>query len=178
MVRFALAGLAMLAFAGAVAAEEDNGPALVDLFARTCAHRPALPSEIERVASKLGFVSEGGAISAEMERGPRIDILYLAKLMKRGEKFGLTAYFDGPADGPSVTCALTAVGVSAEALPGLIEKSLNAHDRTEKAAGDNNRLRASWRASAAGNGDPLEMSAGRDSPRRASIQIIYRGRKR
>src|SRR5262245_15208586 len=87
MVRFALAGFAMLAVTGAVAAEEDNGPLLVDLFARTCALRPALPSELERIASKLGFVSEGGAITADMERGPRIDILYSAKLMKRGDKF-------------------------------------------------------------------------------------------
>ena len=178
MVRFVFAGLAMVALAGAIAAEEDNGSALVDLFARTCALRPALPSEMSRIASGLGFVSEGGAISAEMEAGPRIDILYSARLTKRGEKVGLTAYFDGPADGPTVTCALTAVGVSADALPGLIETSLNARDRTEKAAVDDNRRLASWRVGAAGDGDTLEMSARRESPRRASIQIVYRSRKR
>src|SRR5215469_6349972 len=122
MVRVAFAGLAMLALAGAaaVAAQEDNGPALVDLFARTCARRLALPSEIERLASGLGFVSEGGRISADMERGPRIDILYTARLTKQGANVGLTAYFDGPPDGLSVTCALTAVDVSADALAGLI----------------------------------------------------------
>jgi hypothetical protein len=178
MLRFALSGLAMLVLAGAVTAEEDNGPVLVDLFARTCAQRPTLPSEMERIASGLDFASEGGPISAEMETGPRIDILYSAKLMKRGEKVGLTAYFEGPIDGPTVICALTAVGVSAEALPGLIEKSLNAHDRSEKPPADDIRVRASWRAGTAGDGGTLEMSARRDSPRRASIQIVYRGRKR
>jgi hypothetical protein len=167
----------MLALVGAAAAEEDNGPALVDLFAKTCALRPALPSEIERTALGVGFVSEGSAISANMESGPRIDILYSAKLTKQGEKVGLTAYFDGPAGGPTVTCTLTATGVSTEALPGLIEKSLNARDRTEKPAADNNRLLTSWRVGAAGDGDMLEMSARRDPPRRASIRFVYRGGK-
>jgi hypothetical protein len=113
-----------------------------------------------------------------MERGPRIDILYSAKLTKRGAKFGLTSYFEGPADGPTVTCTVSAVGVSAEALPTLIESSLKARDRTEKpGTGDDRRL-ASWRASAAGDDDTLDMSARRDSPQRASIQITYRGHKR
>ena len=177
MVRIAFAGLAMLALAGAAAAEEDNGPALVDLFARTCARRPALPSEIERLASGLGFVSEGGPISADMERGPRIDILYMARLTKQGANVGLTAYFDGPPDGLSVTCALTAVDVSADALAGLIEGSLDAHDRTEEADADHRRRQASWRVGATGGGDTLHMSAWRDSPRRASIRMVYNSRK-
>ena len=168
----------MLAVTGAVAAEEDNGPLLVDLFARTCALRPALPSELERIASKLGFVSEGGAITADMERGPRIDILYSAKLMKRGDKFDLTSYFEGPADSPTVTCTVTAVGVSVDALPGLIEASLKARDRTERPGTGDNLRRASWRVSAAGGDDTLDMSARRDSPQRASIQLAYRARKR
>ncbi|MEH2513028.1 hypothetical protein V1291_004382 [Nitrobacteraceae bacterium AZCC 1564] len=177
MVRFALAGFAMLALAGAAAAEEDNGPALVDLFAKTCALRPALPSEIERIASGVGFVSEGSAISAAMESRPQIDILYSARLTKRGEKVSLTAYFAGPVDAPTVSCGLNTIGVSAEALPGLIETSLNAHDRTEKTPADNKRLRASWRVGAAEGGDTLEVSAWRDSPRRASISFMYRSRK-
>lgn len=168
----------MLPLAGAVAAEEDNGRRLVDLFAQTCARRPALPSEIERVATELGFVSAGGAISAAMEAGPKIDIVYMARLTRRGENVGLTAYFAGPAEGPTVSCALTAVGVSAEALPSLIETSLDVHDRTEMAATDRNRLQASWRFGAAGSDDTLDMSAWREAPRRASIHIAYRGRKR
>ncbi|MFB9265106.1 hypothetical protein ACFFWD_18440 [Bradyrhizobium erythrophlei] len=178
MVRFAIAGLAMLALAGAVAAEEDQGPALVDLFARTCALRPALPSEIERTATGLGFVKDGGPISADMEAGPQIDILYMARLTKRGENVGMTAYFSGPVDGPTVICSLTTIGVSAEALPGLIERTLNAHDQTEKAANDGNRLVANWRVGAAGSDDTLEISAWRTPPRRTSISITYRGRKR
>ncbi len=175
MVRFAFAGLAVLALAGACAAEDDNGPALVDLFARTCALRPALPSELERSATALGFVSEGPAISPEMERGPRIDIVYSARLTKRGEKVSLLAYFSS-ADGPIVICSVSTVGVSAEALPGLIERSLNAHDRTEEPTADHNHLRVSWRAGAAG-GSALDMSASRVSPQRASISIKYQGGK-
>jgi hypothetical protein len=177
MVRFAFAGFAMLALANAVAAEEDHSPALVDLFAKTCAIRPALPSELERTATGLGFVGEG-AISAEMEAGPRIDIVYMARLTKRGENVSLSAYFEGPVEGPTVSCSLTTIGVSAEALPGLIEKSMNAYDRTEKVANDGNRLLASWRIGAAGSDDTLDMSAWRTSPRRASISITYRSRKR
>ncbi len=174
MVRIAFAGLAMLALAGCAAAEEDSGPTLVDLFARTCAQRPALPSELDRIATKVGFVNDHGAIPADMERGPRIDILYFANLTKRGEKFAMDAYFFGPADGPTVSCGLVAVGVSAEALPGLIETSLNAHDRTDKASTDDNLREASWRVGVAGGGDSIEMLARRDS-RRASIVIKYRG---
>jgi len=178
MIRFAFVGLAMLALTGVVAAEDDNGRALVDLFVRTCALRPALPSEMEHIASEAGFVRDGNPISAEMEAGPRIDILYSAGLTKRGEKVaGLTAYFDGPADGPTVTCTVTAVSVSAEALAGLIEKSLDAHDRTEKAPDDNRRM-ASWRLGAAEGGGTLDMLARRDPPQRAAITIEYRGRKR
>ena len=170
-------GLAMLALVSAAAAEEDHGPVLVDLFARTCALRPALPSELESTATGLGFVGDG-RISAEMEGGPNIDIVYSARLEKWGENVGISAYFSGPIDGPTVICSLTSRGVSADALPDLIEKALNAHDRTEKAANDGNRLLASWRTGAAGDGDTLEMSSWRTSPRLTSIKIEYRGRKR
>jgi hypothetical protein len=173
MVRWAIAGVAILLLASAVAAEEDNGPALVDLFARTCAKRPALPSDMARIAAKLGFVSDGGAISPDMERGARIDILYSARLTKPGGKIGLTAYFEGPADGPTVTCAVSGTGVLAEALPDLIEKSLSAQHRAEKAAADDRRL-VSWRLGPMDGGDTLEMSAHREPPRRGSIQLTYR----
>ena len=176
MVRFAWAGLALLTLAGVAAADEDNGPALVDLFARTCARRPALPSEMERMASGLGFVSDSGAISADMERGPKIDILYMARLTRPSAKFGLTAYFTGPADGPTVNCALTATGVSPDALPALVEKTLKVQDRTGKAAPDDKRLVVSWRLGAA-DGNKVEIWAHQDLPRRASIQVEYRGRK-
>jgi hypothetical protein len=178
MVRFAFAGLAMLVLlGGAVAAEEDNGPALVDLFAKTCALRPALPSEMERIALGVGLVSVD-PITADMESGPRIDILYTARLIKRGEKVGsLTAYFEGPADSPTVSCGISAVGVSAEALPALVEKSLNAHHRAEKTPADEKRLQASWRIGAK-EGDMLDVSAWRTSPQRASISFNYRGAKK
>jgi hypothetical protein len=173
MVRLALAGLAVFSLAGAVAAEQDNGPALVDLFARTCAKRPALPSEMARIAAKLGFVSDGGAISADMERGVRIDILYSARLPKPDGKIGLTAYFEGPADGPTVTCAVSGTGVLAETLPHLIETSLSARQRAEKEPAGTRRL-VSWRLGAADGSDALEMSAHREPPRRGSIQLTYR----
>ncbi|MBR0831436.1 hypothetical protein JQ596_38620 [Bradyrhizobium manausense] len=178
MIRFAVAGLAMLACAGAVAAEEDNSALLVDLFAKICAPKPALPSQVERVATSLGFVSDGGPITAEMERGPKIDILYMAKLIRRGERIGsMSAYFAGPDDGPSVTCTVTATGVSADALPGLIEKSLKARERADKPSNDENHRLASWRVGT-GSGDTLDMSVWRTSPRRASISIGYVGYKR
>ncbi len=177
MVRWGLAALVVLALAGAAAAEEDHGPVLVDLFARICARRPALPSEIERLATGLGFVSDGGPISAAMESGPQIDILYMARLTQRGENVSLTAYFAGPADGPTVICTVSAVGVSAEVLPDLIEKSLRARDRTDKASTNDNQRQASWRLGAAGEGGALEMSAWRAPPRRAAINIEYRGKR-
>lgn len=165
----------MLALAGAAAAEDDNTALLVDLFAKTCALKPALPSQIERTATGIGFVSDS-PITSEMERGPRIDILYMAKLIRRGEKLGsMTAYFAGPDDGPSVTCTVTATGVSADALPGLIETSLKARERTAKPSNDDNHRLASWRA---GSGDIIDMSAWRTPPRRASISITYVATKR
>ncbi|MBW7972649.1 hypothetical protein [Bradyrhizobium sp. BR 10289] len=176
MVRFALAGLALLALGGAAGAEEDNSALLVDLFAKICAPKPARPSQVERIAGGLGFVSDGGPITAEMERGPKIDILYMAKLMRRGERLGsMTAYFAGPDDGPSVTCTVSAVGVSADALPGLIETSLKAGERTDKPSKDDNLRLASWRT---GAGDTLDMSVWRTSPQRASITINYYADKR
>lgn len=178
VVRLVFAVLALLVLTRVAPAEEDNGPALVDLFVKTCALRPLLPSEMERIASGLGFASDGSPISADMETGSRIDILYMAELKKRGEKIAsLTAYFDGPAGGPTVICSVTATGVSADSLPGLIEKSLNARDRIEKAP-DNDRRMANWRMGAPGDDEKLEMSARRNSPRRASITIEYRGHKR
>jgi hypothetical protein len=175
MFRFSIAGVAMLVLTNAVAAEEDNGPALVDLFVKTCGRRSHLPSEIERGASRLGFVSANEAISPDMERGPGIDILYSARLTQRNMDVGMTAYFAGPIDGPTVVCTLNTVGVSADALPALIEKSLNARDRTARSTGNDNRLAANWRV---GDGETLEMSVWRTPPQRASISMTYRGQKR
>lgn len=178
VVRFALAGFALLALASAAGAEEDNSAFLVDLFAKICAPKPARPSQIERIAADLGFVSDSGPITAEMERGPKIDILYSAKLTRRGERLGsMTVYFVGPDDGPSVTCTVSAVGVSADALPGLIETSLKARERTDKPSNDDNHRLASWRVGS-GSGDTLEMSVWRTSPHRASISSNYYAYKR
>ncbi|MBR0757643.1 hypothetical protein JQ604_36160 [Bradyrhizobium jicamae] len=178
MARLAFAGLAALAFAGAAVAEEDHGPVLVDLFAKTCALRPALPSELDRLASGLGFVNTAGPIKPDMERGPNIEIVYFAKLVQRGETVSINAYFTGPLDGPTVNCALNTVGVSPEALPGLVEKSLKVHQRTEKPADDNGRIVANWRFGATDDGDTLETWTRRDPPRSAAINLAYRGRKR
>lgn len=176
--RFALAGLALLALAGAAGAEEDNSALLVDLFAKICAPKPARPSQVERIAAGLGFISDGPPITAELERGANIDILYAAKLIRRGERIGsMTAYFTGPDDGPRVSCTVLAVGVSADELPGLIEKSLKARERTDKPSNDDNHRLASWRVGS-GSGDALEMSVWRTSPHRASININYDATKR
>lgn len=178
VVRFALAGFALLALASAAGAEEDNSALLVDLFAKICAPKPARPSQVERIAGGLGFVSDGGPITAEMERGPKIDILYSAKLIRRGERLGsMTVYFAGPDDGPSVTCTVSTVGVSADTLPGLIETSLKARERIDKPSNDDNHHRASWHVGA-GSGEALEMSVWRTSPHRASISINYFATKR
>jgi hypothetical protein len=178
VVRFVLAGFALLALAGAAGAEDDNSTLLVDLFAKICAPKPARPSQVERIAASLGFVSDGGPITAEMERGAKIDLLYSAKLIRRGERLGsMTAYFSGPDDGPSVTCTVSAVGVSADALPELIETSLKARERTDKPSSDDNHRLASWRV-CAGSGDALDMSVWRTSPHRASITINYYAYKR
>jgi hypothetical protein len=179
MVRFAFAGLLLLAISGAAAAEEDHGPTLVDVFAKTCARRPALPSELELLAAELGFVTNGGPITAEMQAGPQIDIVYTARLTKRGEKVAsISAYFSGPANGPTVSCAVSAFNVSAEALPGLIEKSLKVRDRADEPAADDDRRRAKWRLGAAADADTLEMWTRQSPPRLASINIQYRGGKR
>lgn len=179
MVRFAFAGLVLLALVGATSAEEDNGSTVVDVFAKTCARRPALPSELELLAAELGFVKDGGPITAEMLAGPQIDIVYMARLMKRGEKVAsISAYFSGPAVGPTVSCAVSAFNVSAEALPGLIERSLKVRDRTDEPATDDDRRRAKWRLGSAADADTLEMWTRRSPPRLASINIEYRGGKR
>ena len=176
VVRFALAGFALLALAGAACAEEDNSALLVDLFAKICAPRPARPSQVERIAAGLGFVSDGGPITPEMERGAKLDLLYSAKLIRQGARLGsMTALFAGPDDGPSVTCSVSAVGVSADALPGLIETSLKARERTDNPSNDDNHRLAGWRI---GAGDALEMSVWRTSPHRASISINYYATKR
>ena len=178
VIRFALAGFALLALAGATGAEEDNSALLVDLFAKICAPKPARPSQVERIATGLGFVSDGGPITAEMERGPKIDLLYSAKLIRRGERLGsMTAYFSGSDDAPSVTCTVSAIGVSTETLPGLIETLLKAHERADKPSNDDNHRLASWRVGA-GGGDALDMSAWRTPPHRASISINYYAFKR
>jgi hypothetical protein len=165
-----LAGLAALALMDAARADDDNSALLVDLFVKVCAPRPAKPSQVERIATGLGFVSDGGPITAETERGPTIDLLYSAKLIRRGERIGgMSAYFSGPGDGPHVTCTVTATGVSADVLPGLIQTLLQARERTDKPSNDANHLMASFHV----GGDTLESSVWRTSPRRASISIDY-----
>ena len=178
MIRLALAGLAVLTLAGPAASEELDAPTLVNLFVKTCALRPALPSELYRIASEVGFASEYGPIRAELESGPKIDIVYAAKLMVRGEKVSLTAYFTGPVDGPEVVCSVQSLSVSPDGLADLIAQSLRTYDRTDKATADGNRLQVDWHLGAAGTGDKLELRAYQDPPRRASISLDYVGRKR
>jgi len=178
MIRCAFAGLVMLALSGAAAAEEDHGSILVDVFAKTCARRPALPSELELLAAELGFVEDGGPITADMQAGPQIDIVYTARLIKRGEKIAsISAYFSGPANAPTVSCGVSAFNVSAEALPGLIEKSLKVRDRSDAPAAEDDRRQAKWRLGAAADADTLEMSTRRNPPRLASIHVAYRGKR-
>ena len=177
MLRLAFAGFVVSMLAGAATADEDNGPALVDLFASTCARRPALPSDIARIASGLGFVGDG-EITADMERGPQLDILYIARLIKADRSVSMTAYFAGPIDGPTVICTLSTAGVSAEALPGLIERSTNARERTEATGTDANQRNAIWRIGATGDDETIDMSAWRTPPQRAAITMTYRGGKR
>jgi hypothetical protein len=149
---------------------------LVDLFGKICAPKPARPSQVERIAVGLGFVSVGGPITPAMERTANIDILYSAELIRRGERLGsMTAYFTGPDDGPNVTCTVSVVGVSADALPGLIETSLKARERTDKASNDADHRRASWHV---GADDTLDMSVWRTPPYRASLNINYVAHKR
>jgi hypothetical protein len=178
MIRIAIAGLALLAFAGTAAAEEDNSAMLVDLFAKICASKPARPSQLEHIATALGFASESGPITPDMERGPKIDIVYGAKLVRGNERLGsVSAYFTGPDDALEVSCAVTLVGVSADALPGLIEKSLKARERADQPTSNENHRQVNWRVGA-GSGDKLDMSVWRTSPRRASINLNYVAYKR
>ncbi|MEW6640969.1 MAG: hypothetical protein AB1586_10730 [Pseudomonadota bacterium] len=177
MVRFAFAGLAMLTLVSPAAAEDDHGPELVALFAKTCALRPALPSELAKIVTGLGFVSDD-KISPDMEAGPKIDIVYRARFTRSGQNISLGAYFGESLDKLDVSCSLDTIGASADALPGLIEKSLDAHDRTEQAANDGKRLVASWHTGAAGSGDTIGLSAWRTSPQRSSINITYHSRKK
>jgi hypothetical protein len=178
MFRFALVGSVILMLTSAAAAEEVDGPVLVDLFANTCMRRPALPSELDRIASQLGFISEHGPISAEMESGSKIDILYFAKLMVRGEKVSLSAYFTGPVDAPTVSCKVGSLKASTDRLPELVEQSVETYERSDEVTADGNRLEVKWRLGAADSGDTLELRSYQDPVQRASITINYLGGKR
>lgn len=180
MFRFALVGSVILMLTtGAAVAEEVEAPVLVDLFVNTCMRRPALPSELDRIASQLGFTSERGPISAEMESGPQIDILYFAKLMVRGEKVGIAAYFSGPIDAPTISCKVGSLKASTDRLPELIEQSVETYERSEKVIADGNGLGVKWRLRTGDSGDTLELRSYQHlGPRRASINIEYLGGKR
>lgn len=178
MIRLAFAALAVLTLTGGAAAEEVDAPTLVDLFVKTCALRPALPSELDRIASEVGFASEHGPVSPEWESGPKIDIVYFAKLMVRGQKVGLSAYFTGPVDRPTVSCSVHSLSASTDGLADLIEQSLKTHDRTDKVTANGDRREVDWHMGAAGTGDTLELHTYQDPPRRASISTTYLGHKR
>ncbi len=175
--RLAMPVLALLALAGTAAADEDNAALLVNLFAKTCGMRPALPSELERLAAGLGFESSNGPITAEMEAGPQVDIVYAATWTEGNGKASLSAFFNGPINSPTVACGVRTTGVSPETLPGLVEISLNAHDRTNEATGDPDMARFTWHAGAAESGDTLEVSTRKAAPRRAAIDMTYTARK-
>ena len=178
MFRFALVGSVILMLTGAAAAEEVEGPVLVDLFANTCMRRPALPSELDRIASQLGFTSESSPISAELESGPQIDILYFAKLMVRGEKVGISAYFFGPVDAPAVSCTVGSLKASTDGLSELVERTVETYERSEKVIGDGNGLAVKWRPGAADSDDRLELRTYKKPMRHASITMFYVGGKR
>jgi hypothetical protein len=176
MIRFVYATASVLLLASAAGAEGIKGHELINLFSKTCLLKPALPSELDSIASKAGFANEGASISLELERGSALDVVYFAKLPP-GKKAGISAYFTGPVENPSVSCTVKSLDVSTEGLEELVEESIDTRDRTIEATAKGGGLLVKWHLGAEGGGDMLELTSYKD-PSRASITISYHARER
>jgi len=149
---------------------------LVDLFSNTCLLHPALPRELNRFASKVGFRSTGPEIPEELQSAPNVDLLYFAKL-RLDEKVSLSGYFSGPVDRPTVVCTVRSHGVTAQGLGDLIERSIHPYNRTDAMIADGAGHRTNWRFQTKDGEGMLELRF-YSTPPRASITYTYQGRNR
>jgi hypothetical protein len=169
--------LLFLGLGAVTAAAEDNGLALLDVFDKTCARRPALPTALQRLAKAAGFESEHGDITPGMESGDKIDLLYFANLVRGAVTFKLDAYFSGSRDAPTVSCSMATSGVNGQDLAPLIEAAKNVTSPSIEISKDGVFGRLIWTAGADGD-DRLAMTFRRDEARRASLSLTYQIRKR
>jgi len=168
----------MLLGLGAIpAAAADNGLALLGLFEKTCAQRPALPTALQRLAKAAGFESEHGDITPDMESGDKLDLIYWATLVRGAATFKLNAYFSGRRDAPSVSCTAATIGVNGQDLVAAIEAAEKVTSPSTELSKDGAFSRLKWTFGAAGGNDSLDLSFRRDEPRRTSLNLTYQIRK-
>lgn len=118
----ATAVMVALLSAPPVAADEAVG--LVELFSRTCALTPALPSALNQRAILAGFSPAQPPIKPEQESEPILDLVYSARFARADMRVSLSAYFSGDAREATVSCGLSSEGVTPKGLRSALESSM------------------------------------------------------
>jgi hypothetical protein len=169
-------GLVLPDLGATSAAADGNGLVLLGLFQKTCAQRPALPTTLQRLAKAAGFESEH-TITAEMESGANLDIVYFAKLVQGAATVKMSAYFSGSRDAPVVNCSTSTTGVNAKDLATAVEAAEHVASPSTQVSNDGAVVRLKWTFGSGDANDWLEMSSRRDEPRLAGLNLSYQVRK-
>ncbi len=165
--------LLFLGLGAGSAAADDKGLALLDLFEKTCARRPALPTALQHLAKAAGFENEHGDLTPDMESGDELDLVYFAKLERGGATFKLDAYFSGSRGAPSVSCTMAASGVDGKDLAPAIEAAEKVASPVIEFSNDGVIGRLKWTVGGADRNDRLEMAFRRNEPHRTSLNLTY-----
>lgn len=175
MARVSL-GLLLLVLAATPAAADGRGLALLGVFEQTCGQRPALPTQLQRLAQAAGFASDNGDIRPDQETGDKLDVIYFAKLVQGEATFSLSAYFSGIIVAPVVSCSIGTIGADAKDLAAAVEATEHVTSPVAEVSNDGAMSMLKWTFGVA-KSDWLELRARRDSPRRVSVALSYQVRK-
>lgn len=163
----------LLGLSAAPAAANDNGPALLSVFERTCGQRPALPTILQQSARAAGFDDGQLDLAPEMKTPEKLNVTYFAKLDLDGVHFILNALFVDENGALYVTCDLSA--------PGVDEDVIAAIETAEKVSLPHIEVRNDGATSVlnwpSADGDPvigLKLRTQRDEPRHALLTLGYK----
>ena len=163
--------LGVLGIGAASADDNDNAVRLVELFAKTCAKKPASAEALDTLARGLGYIHQHGPVPAD-DPTRNYDDIHSWKLRDQDSNFGISTYFEGPRAHYQVSCSLSASNVAGPSIMAVIKSKTALPDpQSTKLDSESGRSNFNWTTEIDGEQEKLDVSAATNG--RASISISY-----
>ena len=172
-MRLCFAAIALGALIGAGQAwAEDNGEALFQRFAKTCATKPISAAELDARARSLGYVSNIGPSDPDDGRVD-LDFIYFWKLPDQGPDFAISTYFYGPRAHFQVNCAIRANNVGYDAFVASLKLNTSLPEPQVTSDSKTGAPIYTWTVDADGAKDILVVEGFGEDNRRVDVRLTY-----